>query len=71
MENKRDYTVYKPGSLLRAGDVAKLLNVSRTTAYKLMRETIPVLKLGPGIVRVKVEDLESFIDSSRDVHEVE
>ena len=60
--------IYKPGSLLKAGDVAKLLNVSRTTAYKLMRESIPVLKLGPGIVRVKIDDLESFIDSSRDVH---
>lgn len=47
--------------LLRAEDVAAILNVSRTAAYRLMRGPLPVVRFG-GTVRVRMADLEAFIE---------
>lgn len=47
--------------LLKAEDVAKVLNVSRTQAYRLMRESLPVVRFGGATVRVRLADLEAFI----------
>lgn len=47
--------------LLKAEDVAKVLNVSRTQAYRLMRESLPVVRFGGATVRVRLSDLEAFI----------
>lgn len=49
--------------LLTATDVAAILNVSRTQAYRLMRGPLPVVRFGGGCVRVRMVDLESFIAS--------
>jgi predicted DNA-binding transcriptional regulator AlpA len=51
--------------LLKAPDVAKLLNVSRTEAYRLMRSQIPTVRFGATTVRVRMVDLEDFINSHR------
>jgi len=47
--------------LLRADDVSAILNVSRTQAYRLMRDEIPVVRFGGGTVRVRATDLEEYI----------
>ena len=48
-------------SLLTGNDVAEILSISRTHAYKLIRDgVIPSIALGR-CVRVRPEDLEAFI----------
>lgn len=61
MDKNLDRQIVEP--LLKAADVAKRLNISRTSAYRLMGSEIPCVKFGIGIVRVKQSDLERFIDS--------
>ena len=47
--------------LLKAMDVADILNISRSMAYRLMQsENIPTVHLGKAI-RVRPEDLDAFI----------
>ena len=47
--------------LLKGPEVAEILSVSRAFAYQLMaREEIPTVRLGRA-VRVRPQDLESFI----------
>lgn len=54
-----------PGKLLRAEEVAALLNVSRAFAFRLMQHgQIPTIRIGKSI-RVRPEDLEAFIASRR------
>ncbi len=51
--------------LLKAGDVAKLLNISVPMAYRLMQQgEIPVVHI-KSAVRVKPSDLQAYIDRSR------
>lgn len=51
--------------LLKATDVAKILNISRALAYRLMQKgDIPVVRIKHA-VRVKLTDLESYIESCR------
>jgi excisionase family DNA binding protein len=50
--------------LLKAADVARYLNVSRTQAYRLMQEDIPVVRFGISTVRVRLSDLENFIEAN-------
>lgn len=46
--------------LLKATDVAKILNISRSFAYRLMRTgNIPTVRFGRA-VRVRPSDLEEF-----------
>lgn len=60
MENTEQKN-YQPGTiLLRARDVAKELSVSRTTAYRLMKEKMPYYEFTSGIIRVSVEDLMEY-----------
>jgi excisionase family DNA binding protein len=50
--------------LLTADDVARILNVSRSFAYKMMQDgTMPVVKLGRAR-RVRPEHLEAFIEEN-------
>ena len=52
-------------NLLKAEDVASILNISLGFAYQLMKqEKIPTLRLGRA-VRVRPEDLNRYIDSIR------
>ena len=47
--------------LLTAGEISKILNISRSYPYKLIREgTIPSIRIGRA-VRVRVPDLLTFI----------
>jgi excisionase family DNA binding protein len=52
-------------SLLKATDVARILNISRALAYRLIqRGDIPVVRINHA-VRVKPKDLEAYIDDNR------
>jgi excisionase family DNA binding protein len=50
----------KTDELLKASEVASILNISRAQAYILMKGTIPSIKFGK-TVRVRKSDLENFI----------
>lgn len=47
--------------LLKAAEVARLLNVSRTQAYRLMTTELPAVRFGGNTVRVRLVDLEKYI----------
>lgn len=49
--------------LLTAQDVARRLAISKSAAYRLMREALPTVRFGPGVVRVRECDLAKFIES--------
>jgi len=50
-----------PEQLLKASDVAEILNVSRAMAYKLMKTgEIPTIQIGKS-KRVRMQDLASYI----------
>jgi excisionase family DNA binding protein len=51
-------------SLLKGDDVAKILNISRPYAFRLIRQgRIPAIRLGRS-VRVRRMDLEAFITAN-------
>jgi excisionase family DNA binding protein len=55
----------KAEELLKADDVARLLNISKPMAYRLMqRGDIAVIRINSA-VRVKPSDLQAYIDRSR------
>ena len=57
--------IYQKEKLLKANDVAELLNVSRAMSYHLMQSgQIPVVRINRA-VRVKPGDLRSFIEQQR------
>jgi excisionase family DNA binding protein len=54
-----------PSRLLTGKDVAHLLKISSSQAYKIMRRgELPAVHIGRSI-RVKPEDLEEFITQNR------
>lgn len=54
----------KAFTLLKASDVAKILNVSTAMAYRLMQVgEIPSVRIGTA-VRVQPEDLENYIQAN-------
>lgn len=56
---------YPPFQLLKATQVAQILNVSRAFAYQLMKKgELPTVKM-QGAVRVKLEDLRRYIEAKR------
>jgi excisionase family DNA binding protein len=55
---------YAPNQLLRAAEVAKVLDISKPEAYKLIRDKeLPVVRIGR-LVRVKFLDLDNFIEKN-------
>lgn len=51
--------------LYKAGDVAAILKVSRSFAYRLMQKgSLPTVKIGK-TRRVRAEDLLAYIEASR------
>jgi len=55
---------YATNQLLRATEVAKVLDISKPEAYKLFRDgEIPTVRIGR-LVRVKLFDLENFIEKN-------
>lgn len=58
-----DQLIYRK-QMLKAPQVAEILNISRAFAYKLINQgDIPSVKIGKS-VRVRQEDLEAFIEQS-------
>lgn len=54
----------KDFQLLKANDVAKILNISRALAYRLIQTgKIPAVRINHS-VRVRFEDLEHFIQDN-------
>ncbi|MEL7658744.1 MAG: helix-turn-helix domain-containing protein, partial [Bacillota bacterium] len=52
-------------TLLKGDEVAKILRISRSQAFTLMkRGEIPSIRFGK-IVRVRIDDLQKFIDDNR------
>jgi excisionase family DNA binding protein len=59
-----EYNVLNTICLLKGSDVAQMLNISRAFAYQLMREgKIPTVKIGRA-VRVRVDDVLTYIDEN-------
>jgi excisionase family DNA binding protein len=59
-----EYNVLNTIRLLKGSDVAQVLNISRAFAYQLMREgKIPTIKIGRA-VRVRVDDILTYIDEN-------
>jgi len=59
-----EYHIINPIHLLKGSDVADMLNISRAFAYQLMREgKIPTVKIGRA-VRVRVDDVLTYIDEN-------
>ena len=57
--------IYQKEKLLKASEVAELLNVSRAMSYHLMQSgQIPVVRINRS-VRVRPDDLRSFIEQQR------
>jgi excisionase family DNA binding protein len=49
--------------LLKIEQVATILQISRTSAYRLAQTgELPAVRFGGGTVRVRLEDLERFIE---------
>lgn len=48
--------------LLNARQVAEILGVSRTQAYRLMESELPSVRFGQRTVRVRPEDLKRYIE---------
>lgn len=58
--------IYKQNQLLRASEVAKVLEISKQAAYKLIQtRELPAVRFGRS-VRVKFEDVEKFIENNHD-----
>lgn len=54
----------KTARLLRAREVAKILNVSQALAYRLIQMgEIPCVRIGTA-VRVRPEDLDAYIEAN-------
>ncbi len=47
--------------LLKASEVAKVLQVSSTQVYRLLATELPCVRFGGGTVRVRPEDLQQYI----------
>ena len=57
-----DTESHPPTKLLKAGQVAEILKVSKSHVYKLMRTgEIPTVRIGIKSVRVRPEDLNRYI----------
>ena len=62
-EHENISQIIHPETLLRGEDVARILNISRSFAFSLMkRGEIPTVRLGYA-VRVRPEDLRLYIET--------
>lgn len=63
-------TIQETDRLLKAVEVAKILNISRSLAYRLLQEgQIPVIRINQA-VRVHPRDLQQYIEENRTGMEV-
>ena len=62
-------TIGETRQLLKAGDVARILNISQSLVYRLLqRGKIPSIRINQS-VRVDPEDLQQFIETNRSENE--
>ena len=62
--NKQAAGINTNPRLLRANDVAKILNISLALAYRLLQTgELPCVRIGTA-VRVRPQDLEAYIDAN-------
>ncbi len=60
-----ELTLFQEVRLLKASDIARILNISKAMAYRLMqRKEIPIIKINHA-VRVNPADLEDYIKRCR------
>ncbi|MDO9545978.1 MAG: helix-turn-helix domain-containing protein [Pelolinea sp.] len=58
-------TIYENGQLLKASEVARILNISRSLVYNLIQTgKIPHIRISQS-VRVRQDDLNKFIEGNR------
>lgn len=59
-------TQEKPEKLLRQGEVAKMIGVSKSTVWNLVRDgTLPTpLKFGPRMSRWRLSEIEAAIEQA-------
>ena len=58
-------TIYENGQLLKASEVARILNISRSLVYNLIQTgKIPHIRINQS-VRVRQDDLNKFIEGNR------
>ena len=58
-------TIYKNERLLKASEVARILNISRSLVYNLIQTgKIPHIRINQS-VRVRQDDLNKFIEGNR------
>ena len=63
--NETITTIQEANRLLKAVEVAKILNISRSLAYRLLNEgQIPVIRISQA-VRVHPRDLQQYIEENR------
>ena len=61
-----DLNMFQDVRFLKASDIARILNISRAMAYRLMqRKEIPIIKINHA-VRVNPADLEDYIKRCRE-----
>lgn len=59
-------TRQEPERLLRVGEVAKVLQISRSAVYRLIQlGEIPSMRFGEKIIRVRQKDLEAIVNQGR------
>ncbi len=53
--------------LLRPAEVARILAISKTSCYRLLQDgDLPGVRFGGSTVRVKLDDLQRFIEAHND-----
>jgi excisionase family DNA binding protein len=52
--------------LLTVKELAGVLRISERTAYRLLETEIPAVRVGPRRIRVRVDDVEAFLDGQRE-----
>ncbi len=56
--------------LLKPGQVAEILGVSKTQVYRLLAKELTSVRFGGGTVRVREQDLQKYILAHIDYHGV-
>ncbi len=54
--------------LLKASEVAVILQISKSQAYRLMMTELPCVRFGSATVRVRAQDLQVYIETHTDHH---
>ena len=58
-------TTYLPATLLKPKEAARMLNISRSLVYQLIRSgDIPVVRI-KSTVRIRASDLDDFIEKNQ------